>query len=233
MQEMALPLTVSSVWPRLSLIRRKRFHVILALLSHVSAQAIADLKSFQFRIGAAISDLRPECDAATHSTNHLFECPSHVTQPTLLPSTSGKSLDRSPISFAPSLNSLCCPTQDPARHRDAGIDAGRLACHHTTIPNPAVRLPPVKYYYYYYCNLDSQTVQHLFTRGPIPDSRPLSFLFFPIFNIFMKYSLVNCYKTTTLSLRLETVSVLCDDRLCPLSWFSPSSKLSSSFSCSV
>ena len=38
-----------------------------------------DLKSFQFRIDAAISDLCPECDVANHSTNHLFECSTHPT----------------------------------------------------------------------------------------------------------------------------------------------------------
>ena len=37
------------------------------------------LNSYQFKIGRSDSDLCPECGTTSHTSNHLFACPSHPT----------------------------------------------------------------------------------------------------------------------------------------------------------
>ena len=48
-------------------------------LSRLRSGFCSNLASFQHRIGAAPSDLCPECQSAPHTTNHLFCCPAHPT----------------------------------------------------------------------------------------------------------------------------------------------------------
>ena len=48
-------------------------------LSRIRSGFCYNLLSYQYRIGKSITDLCPECDASPHTSDHLFNCPSHPT----------------------------------------------------------------------------------------------------------------------------------------------------------
>ena len=48
-------------------------------LAQLRSSFCARLNSYQFKIGQVNSDTCPECGTAPHTTNHLFDCPSHPT----------------------------------------------------------------------------------------------------------------------------------------------------------
>ena len=53
--------------------------MVRATLSQLRSGFCARLKDYQLRIGKAVDDLCPECNAASHTTSHIFVCPSHPT----------------------------------------------------------------------------------------------------------------------------------------------------------
>ena len=52
---------------------------IRTTLSQLRSGHCSRLNDFRFRIGAAVSDRCLDCDRATSSTSHLFDCPAHPT----------------------------------------------------------------------------------------------------------------------------------------------------------
>ena len=50
-----------------------------SVLTQLRSGFCANLNDYQHRIGRSATDQCPDCNQATHSTNHLFECPSNPT----------------------------------------------------------------------------------------------------------------------------------------------------------
>ena len=103
--------------PRIDASESSLSRPIRAVLAQLRSDHCAKVGDFQLRIGKSTDDICPECQLASDTVSHLFHCPAHATNLSIVDLWKQPREVASHLSSIPAFNQLLVVAPLPLRQR--------------------------------------------------------------------------------------------------------------------